>query len=171
MARAEGVGSSQLNAPTRAVLAGSLTGGPPRPLGRLLPPLALARVRAPLPRGGASPGAFLVRHRPPGRFPLNASHLTAPGVLSHGSPTCLPFPRLGLDRELPPWPFPVRYRPSPAIKGRQIPPGPPFVFTLGLASTHIAPGARESPVAVVKLLDLRRRRISGDSSAHLSGWA
>ena len=44
---------------------------------------------------------FCWRHRPPGRYPFNAGHFTAPGALSHGSSTCLACPCLPLDRESP----------------------------------------------------------------------
>ena len=48
---------------------------------------------------------------------------------------------------------PALYRLSPAIKGRQLPPGPRFDRSLGLASTHKASGARENPFALLPFLD------------------
>ena len=166
MARAEGVGSNQLNAPTRAVLAGSLTGGPPRPLGRLLPPLALARVCFAIAglwssRREASAGVTGHRgviHLMRVTSPPPEPSLTAPPLawLAHACP--LTVSHRGDVSEL--------HRPSPPIKGRQNPPWLCFDFPLGLASTHSPSLALRAEPLLPPLLKLRCsrcRRISGDS--------
>ena len=127
---------------------------------------ARARVCFAIPgRGEASPGAFPVRHRPPGRFqlmrvtsPPPEPSLTAPPLawLAHAGP--LTVSHRGDVSEL--------HRPSPPIKGLQNPPWLCFDFPLGLASTHSPSLALRAEPLLPPLLKLRCsrcRRISGDS--------
>ena len=119
VARVEWVGLSPLNAPAQATLAGVADWWASSPEASSSSSSARARVCFAIPgRAGASPGAFPGRRCPPGRFPLNASHFTAPGVPTCGRPSGSGFPRLSLDREPPPWPFPVLHRLPPSKIGR-----------------------------------------------------
>ena len=144
----------------------SLTGGPPRSLGRHLPPAPALACASPFP--GAvelrlEPSPCVIVHRGVTHLmrvtsPPPEPSLTAPPLawLAHACP--LTVSHRGDVSEL--------HRPSPPIKGLQNPPWLCFDFPLGLASTHSPSLALRAEPLLPPLLKLRCsrcRRISGDS--------